>query len=114
MRMAFPEHLRSMVARVLAASIEPPPAPWRRVGSFAVGGLTDIGFGPHTDLMLVVSSAGRGVFDCVTGERVARDASVPAHDEDDWQDRFELTAEGIGPMAKQSIRTAGLFGGGLP
>jgi hypothetical protein len=103
-----------MVARVLASSIEPPPAPWRRIGIFAVGGLTDVGFAPHSNLLLVVSSAGRGIIDCSTGDRVARDPSVPEDDENDWQDRFHLEAEGIGPLAGQAIRTAGLFGGGLP
>ena len=101
------------MSHVIAAPIGEPPSPWRPVGSSAVGGLTDIGFAPHSDLLLVVSSQGRGVFDCLTGERVSRDASVPSGSEPDWFDTFELVAEGIGPIAKHPIRTAGLHGGGL-
>ncbi len=111
--MAVPSHLRSMVDRVRASPVETPP-PWRAVGAFAVGGLTDIGFSPRSDLVLVVSGNGRGVFDCVAGERVARDPSVPKDGETDWQDCFHLDAEGIGPLAGRRVRTAGLHGGGLP
>jgi hypothetical protein len=84
------------------------------VGRSAVGGLTDVGFAPHSDLLLVVSSQGRGVFDGLSGKRIARDASVPEGDDPDWFDTFELTSEGIGSLAGQRIRTAGLHGGGLP
>jgi hypothetical protein len=79
-----------------------------------VGGLTDVGFGLHSDLLFVVSSQGRGVFDCLTGAKVSRDAFVPTDDEPDWFSTSELSAEGIGPLAGQVIRTAGLHGGGLP
>jgi hypothetical protein len=61
--------------------ISDPPSPWRRTGSFAIGGLTDVGFGAHSDLLLVISHQGRGVFDCLSGVRVARN-----NDEGDWQD----------------------------
>jgi hypothetical protein len=94
--------------------VQDPPAPWRPRGAHAVGGLTDVGFGRGTDLLLVVSHDGRGVFDCLTGARVARDPSMPEPDEDDWQDTHELEAEGIGPLAGQTVRTSGLAGGGLP
>jgi len=50
-----------------------PPEPWRHVASHGIGGLTDIGYGEGSDLLLVVSHNGRGVFDCLSGERVARD-----------------------------------------
>ena len=66
--MPVPEHLRPTVQRILAAPVAPPPTPWRLVGSFSVGGLTGVGFAPRSDMVLVVSSAGRGVFDCTTGE----------------------------------------------
>ncbi|MRG93420.1 hypothetical protein [Polyangium spumosum] len=102
-----------MSRRVRAASVQDPPAPWKRRGVHAVGGLTDVGFGRGSDLLLVVSTSGRGVIDCTGGLRVARDPSVPGPGEDDWQDTFELEVEGIGPLAGQRVRTAGLFGGGL-
>ena len=110
----IPEHLKSMVARVRNAPIEEPPLPWQKKGIFAVGGLTDIGFGRQSDLLLVISSTGRGVFDCLSGERVARDPSMPADNESNWRDCSHLEAQGIGPLAGQIIHTAGLCGGGLP
>jgi hypothetical protein len=112
--MTIPSHLSSMVDRITASAVEAPPPPWRLVGGSAVGLLTDVGFARGSDLLLVVSSNGRGVFDCATGERIARDRTVPDADSADWQDCFELEAQGIGPLKGQIIRTAGLFGGGLP
>jgi hypothetical protein len=57
----------------------------------------------------VCSHAGRGVFDGTTGDRIARDASVDG----DWHDDDVPDAEGIGPLAGQRIRLAGLWGGAL-
>jgi hypothetical protein len=93
--------------------VQKPPAPWQLRVAHAVGGLTDVGFGRGSDLLLVISSQGRGVFDCVTGVRVARDAAVLETDEDGWHDTLELEARGIGPLAGQTVTTAGLHGGGL-
>jgi len=45
---------------------------WKKRNEWAVGGLTEIGFQPNTDLLLVLSSQGRGLFDCVKGEKIAR------------------------------------------
>jgi hypothetical protein len=71
--------------------------------------LTDVGFGTDSDLLMVISHNGRGVFNCLTGEKVARD-----YDEGDWKDTISLEAKGIGPLEDQRIRTSGLHGGGLP
>ena len=106
-----PDHLQTAVARIRATPVQKPPHPWRWAGAFAVGGLTDVGFARQSDLLLVVSAMGRGVFDCASGEKIARDPSPP---DKQWQDVFHLEAEGIGPLDGQRIRTAGLFGGGLP
>ncbi|MGW6535163.1 hypothetical protein ACWGBV_05440 [Streptomyces sp. NPDC055051] len=102
--------------RLLTAPVVPAPAPWRSVfgGPAAVGGLTGIGFGvdPATghDLVMVVSSQGYGVFDAVTGERIARDRDP----EDDGPDGTpDLSCPWIGPLAGQRVRVAGLHGGGL-
>lgn len=108
---APPDHLVPLIARVRAASIAQPSAPWSPVGHHSVGGLTDVGFGRATDLLLVVSHAGRGVFDGITGARVARD---PDAANCTWQDFSELEALGIGPLEDQLVRTSGLAGGALP
>jgi hypothetical protein len=68
-----------------------------------------VGFGPSSELLLVTSHQGRGVFDCVTGQRVSRDAELDYSIEDPQR----LVATGIGPLAGQEIRMAGLYGGGL-
>src|SRR5262249_51453755 len=84
--------------------------PWRPHPAYAVGGLFGVGYAAGSDLLLVLSSQGRGVFDCVTGEKLARDHEE-AHD---FFDPVRLIAEGFGPLAGQPVRIAGLFGGGLP
>jgi hypothetical protein len=76
----------------------------------AVGGLTEVGFGDDSDYLLVVSSQGRGVIDCRSGEWVARDRAEP---DASWYDERRLRAQGIGPLESQTIRLAGLHGGGL-
>ena len=83
---------------------------WTQLNIFAIGGLIQVGFAPQSDCLLVVSHQGRGVFDCVSGQKIARDAN-----ETWWQyfDEATLLAEGIGQFEHQKIRTAGLFGGSL-
>lgn len=81
--------------------------PWAKVADLHIGGLTDIGFAHDSDLLLVLSHAGRGLFDCTAGVRLARDSGDYSHD------TGNLIAEGIGPLAGTEIRTAGLHGGGL-
>jgi hypothetical protein len=90
-------------------AVSPPPEPWRAASVISVGGLTEVGFVPDSDILLVVSSRGRGMFDCISGERVARDR------DENWgsTNETDLTAPGIGPFASTLIRLAGLHGGGL-
>jgi hypothetical protein len=110
------EYQRAMRDRLLAAPVVPAPAPWWRVTSTAVGGLLGVGFATHPDtgldLAMVVSHDGHGLFDAVTGEKIARDrdpdpeASTPDLAPD-------LTCPGLGPLAGSRVHIAGLFGGGL-
>lgn len=90
--------------------IEKPPAPWTTLGIFAIGGLFAVGFAAGSDLLQVVSSQGNGVFNCTTGERVARDYS----DVFSLFDEATIKVQGIGPLQGQLISTAGLYGGSLP
>lgn len=76
--------------------------------SSAVGGLTDVGFADATDFLICMSADGLGVFDCLTGERVARD-----RDGNFAFDTGNLLVDGIGPLEGQRVRTARLAGGGL-
>lgn len=82
-------------------------APWERLWTVAVGGLTDIGFSADERFVLVLGHAGRGLFDCQSGKRVARD------NRDDWSFLDDTTglAQGIGPVEGQAVRVAGLMSG---
>lgn len=106
---------RDLRARFLAAPTVPAPPPWRPADCHvvAVGGLLGVGFaadpGTGRDLLLVASTRGLGLFDTVTGERLARD-----HEPDSgWPDDNDLTCQGIGPIAQHRVPMAGLAGGGL-
>jgi hypothetical protein len=104
-------HASQLRKRLSEMPLREPPPPWKIVGCIAVGGLMEVGFAEGTDLLLVISSTGRGVFDCRTGEKVARDYDGL---ENGWHDPIRLTALGIGPLAGKTVRVAGLCGGGLP
>lgn len=104
------DHLEQIRNRTRGAPISPPFPPWFRLTAHAVGGLTEVGYADDSDLLLVVSAQGRGVIDCRTGERVARDRVEP---NDGWYDERRLRAFGIGPLERHLIRLAGLHGGGL-
>lgn len=107
--MSVPEHLQSVVEAIRSAPIDTLPPAWRGPFGMGIGGLTEVGFGDGSDLLLVASHQGRGVFDCRDGSRIARDPEPG-----DWMDEISLTADGIGPLANQRIRMSGLHGGGLP
>ncbi|WP_329123045.1 hypothetical protein [Streptomyces sp. NBC_01465] len=106
-------HAEMLRDRFLAAPVVAAPDPWRPADRpFApVGGLTGVGFGLHPDsgrdLLMAVSHNGHGLFDTVTGERIARDP------EGDDPDGGDLACQGLGPLADSRIRIAGLYGGGL-
>lgn len=111
---AYQQALRD---RLLAAPVLPAPEPWQPVFKpcAAVGGLLGIGFASHpdngNDLVMVVSHDGHGLFDAVTGEKIARDRDP--HPEDTPDAVADLSCPGLGPIADSRVRIAGLFGGGL-
>lgn len=82
---AYQQALRD---RLLAAPVMPAPEPWRSVFDYEygapVGGLLGIGFAsdPESghDLVMVVSRYGHGLFDAVTGEKIARDRDPDPED----------------------------------
>lgn len=86
-----------------------PVVPWKLLKVWPVGGLLQVGYAEDSDLLLVLSSDGRGVFDCITGDKLARDADLS----NDYFDRIKLIALGIWPLQEKEVRVAGLFGGGL-
>ncbi|MEV4435762.1 hypothetical protein [Streptomyces sp. NPDC049585] len=112
------EYQQRLREAVLAAPVVEAPAPWERVGRtcIPVGGLLGIGFavdpGSGHDLVMVVSTGGHGLFDAVTGEKIAREYDPDG--EDATPDGVaDLTCPGLGPVAGTRVHIAGLFGGGL-
>ncbi|MER6675691.1 hypothetical protein [Streptomyces sp. NPDC000983] len=117
---------RGLRDRLLAAPVVPAPEPWRPVfGSYtasghapcaAVGGLLGIGFAVHPgsgrDLVMAVSHDGHGLFDAVSGERIARDRE-PDFEDSTPDSAPDLTCPGLGPVAGTRVHIAGLYGGGL-
>lgn len=109
MNVQVPPHLLARFAALERLSAERAlPAPWQPPIEYAVGGLTDVGFGDSSDLLICVSGQGRGLFDCISGTLVARDQGKVFE-----FDIGNLLVEGLGPLEGQKIRTAGLAGGGL-
>lgn len=106
------DHLEPVREKVRAAPVLKPPSPWGIKTVAAVGGLTEVGFDDSSDHLLVFSSQGRDVFDCKTGDRVARDRSVETVES--WYGPDMLIGIGIGPLVGKHVRLAGLNGGGLP
>ena len=89
-------------------TLSDPPAPWKRVSCF-ISGVTAVGFGEETELMLVLTHSGIGVIDCISGDVIEHVVNA-----DDYvEDPYPVTAKGIGPLVGQHIRLAGLWGGGL-
>ncbi|MCF2527351.1 hypothetical protein [Yinghuangia soli] len=105
--------------RFLGAAVTPPPAPWRpafgRIATAPIGGLVGVGIAPHPkdgrDLVFVTSHQGRGLFDPLVGDRIARDRDADA--ELVYPDDADLTCPGLGVLEGTRIAVAGLQGGGL-
>jgi hypothetical protein len=105
----IPGHLASRFSLLESIPPSSPPTPWRELPKMPVGGLTGIGFAARSDYLLIVSHDGLGLVDCRTGEKVSREYEG-AYD----IDVGTLMIGGIGPVAGQEIRIAGILGGGLP
>lgn len=101
-------HLDPLRATIHQTQVSLVPSPWEIAGKFVVVGLLDVGFDRDSELLLVSSSSGLGVIDCVTGQKVARDNSETL-----FTDRY-LECQGIGPLEGKTIRMAGIYGGSLP
>ena len=86
------------------------PNGWKKT-VFAIGGLSEIGFSKQNpNLLLVISSQGRGVIDCQNSKLIERDNDTNW----DWIDSYEMTSQGIGILSNEVILVSGLHGGGLP
>ncbi|MFC9795676.1 hypothetical protein ACFVJI_23920 [Streptomyces sp. NPDC127584] len=112
------DYQRRLREQCLSVPVIAPPFPWHPVpnGIIPIGGLLGIGFAlapdDGRDLVMVVSADGHGLFDTVTGEKIARDRD-PDPDGSTPDAAPDLSCPGLGPIASTRVRIAGLFGGGL-
>ena len=82
---------------------------WEHKDTFSIGGLDNIGFAPKQDSLLVLSSQGQGIFDCIRGEKVAR-----LNNGSDWWKDFNQSTNSINGfdiLSNVEIYTSGLYGG---
>jgi hypothetical protein len=79
------------------------------VTTLHIGGVRQVGFSPNSDLLLIITSSGAGLFNCKTGERVAREHDYTLT----FEEEVSLLAKGIGSISNQIISVAGLHGGGF-
>lgn len=84
------------------------PVGWTYKGGFSIGGFEYFGFDESTDLLLVVSSNGRGIIDLAKAEKIARD----------YTDNFDLDetlliCEGFDVLRDKTIKLAGKYGGSI-
>ena len=82
---------------------------WTHRHTFSIGGLDNVGYAAKQDILLVLSSQGQGIFDCKTGEKIAR-----KHDDSGWWQKFNETTNsiiGFDILDNIEIITCGLFGG---
>lgn len=81
------------------------PAPWKN-GALHIGGVCAVGFSADGKWLLVMSHSGRGVFDCETLQRVARDDS----ESHGLFDKATEEVPGIGPLDGVRIPVFGMRG----
>ncbi len=77
---------------------------WTKKEIFAIGGLREIGFKPKSDLLMVLSSQGRGIFDCEKAEKIDRDYFDYYMEE--W-DSENGKVEGFGVLDSETIICGG-------
>ena len=103
------ENRKRLIQLIDKLSFEKEPEGWTHVTTMAVGGLESVGFSQLGPYLLVVSSAGRGLINCETGEKRARDYEAYA-----GLSKVGLHCQGIGVTADELIQLSGISGGGLP
>lgn len=97
-----------IIDNVKKAKIEDAALPWRKICHSAVGSARAVGFSKCSRYALVESGDGRGLFDSLSGDKLLHDvANYPDQEVD-------LLCQGIGPLSGDSVRMAGINGGGLP
>jgi hypothetical protein len=81
---------------------------WTHRNTFAIAGLENIGYASQQDNLIVLSSQGQGIFDCIVGEKIAR-----LNNDSDWWLNFNQDTNsiiGFDILCKVEISTCGLYG----
>jgi hypothetical protein len=81
---------------------------WTHKNTFAIGGLDNVGYAPGQDTLIVLSSQGQGIFDCIKGEKIARQ-----HNDSEWWQLFNQATSsilGFDILDSIEIPTSGLYG----
>ncbi|NBB22394.1 hypothetical protein GVN20_23780 [Runella sp. CRIBMP] len=81
---------------------------WTHKNTFAIGGLENIGYADKEDFLIVLSSQGQGIFNCKTGEKIAR-----LNNDSNWWDKFDQSTNsivGFDILENIEIKTYGLYG----
>lgn len=79
---------------------------WTHKNTYAIGGLENVGYANNSDNLVVLSSQGKGIFNCLTGEKTFRDPS-------NWWQGFnesDCSINGFGLLNEIIIKTCGLYG----
>ncbi|MFY0518646.1 hypothetical protein ACOMCU_12575 [Lysinibacillus sp. UGB7] len=105
---AFEKHRKNTYSLLEQIPYANSPVGWTFKGNFSIGGFEYFGFDESSDLLLVVSSNGRGIIDLAKAEKIARD------DTDDFDlDETLLICEGFDVLKDKSIKLASKYGGSI-
>jgi len=82
---------------------------WEYKNTFSIGGLQEVGFADGKDYLIVLSSQGEAIFDCIDGEKIAR-----VHNDFDWWNRYDANIKkitGFNILESEKINISGLTNG---
>ncbi|OXS72657.1 hypothetical protein B1B04_15275 [Lysinibacillus sp. KCTC 33748] len=105
---AFEEHRKNTYSILEQIPSAKSPVGWTFKGHFSIGGFEYFGFDESSDLLLVVSSNGRGIIDLARAEKISRDYTG-----DFVLDETLLICEGFDVLKDKSIKLASKYGGSI-
>ena len=77
---------------------------WKKGNIWAIGGLREIGFVSNSDLLMILSSNGRSIFDCVKDEKIGRDYFD--YYSENWNSETG-SVDGFGILENEKIKCGG-------
>ena len=104
------ENRRRLITLLSNIPASDSPDGWEYVGGIAISGFIGFGFSKlKTNVALVVTTSGRSLVDCSSGEKIARD-----YEEAVGIDHSGIFCRGIEELSEEDILISGQNGGGLP